>query len=441
VINTLNTDSWIPRIRCSKARLSEIALLLLFKALLEASYILFIAPHYVYSGFILEPSGLKLLESYILLIFLYTCLPPGERRISSVGIKLLFIMMIVPFLSLYALKNQPREFCYLVVSGFFVTLLTIRLLPVMRIPKIKKSTTLLFLGLGGIAILVYGILLKINGLPSFHALGLGSAVYGIRRVSDWGPMIMGYLVPWQAKVINPFLIGLAWYKRRHCAVFAVLGLQLLLFLITAHKSYLFAPFFVIILMYVLRKRRPFRLILWGSIAGVIFSFALYSFGISNMPASLFIRRTLFVPAQISFRYYDFFSQHEYTYLSQSHLGKLIPTDNPYEEHDSIAKMMGGIYTGNPECNMNTGYMGNAYMNFGPPGIFIFSVMLGVFFLIADSVARKTDISLGIAAMAMPIIGLVNGALFTNFLTGGFFVGLVVLYLYTKYEARPIKKSS
>jgi len=415
--------------RVRKKSVQELVLLVLFKALLEVAYILFVNPNYTYAGFILEPNGLKLLESYILLIFLYTCLPPGERRISSVGIKLLFVMMIVPFLSLYALKNQPREFCYLVVGGFFVTLLTIRFFPIVRLPKIKKSTTLLFLGLGGIAILVYGILLKINGLPSFRALGLGSAVYEIRRVSNWGPMIMGYLVPWQANVINPFLIGLASYRRRYFTLLAVLGFQLLLFLITAHKSYLFAPFFVIALMYVLRKGQAFRLILWGAIVAVILSFALYAFGLSNMPASLFIRRTLFVPAQISFRYYDFFSKNELTYLSQSHLGILLPAENPYKSYDNIAKMMGGIYTGNPECNMNTGYMGDAYMNFGPPGIFIFSVILGVFFLIADSVARKTDISLGIAAMAMPIIGLVNGALFTNFLTGGFLVGLVVLFLY------------
>jgi oligosaccharide repeat unit polymerase len=418
-----------------KESIQELVLLVLFKALLEVAYVLFVNAEYAYSGFILDPNGIKFLESYIFLIFLYFFLPHGMQRISSIGTKLLLVLMVIPTLSLYALKNGSREYCYLFVGGFLLTLVTIQLLPSIRIPRNKRSTTLLFLALGGISVLVYGMLLKVNGLPSFKALTLGSAVYEIRRVSNWGPKIMGYLVSWQANVINCFLIGLAWYKRRHLTVLAVLSLQLLLFLITAHKSFLLAPFFIIALVYIIQKKRPFRLILWGAIAGVILSFALYSFGVSNMPASLFIRRTLFVPARISFQYYDFFSKNELTYLSQSHLGIFLPTNNPYKDHSNLAKMMGGIYTGNPECNMNTGYMGDAYMNFGPLGVFIFSVMLGVFFLIADSVARNTDKSLAVAALAMPIIGLVNGALFTNFLTGGFLIGLLVLYLYTKHEAK------
>jgi len=419
--------------------LTTLGLLLVFKALLEIVYVLFVSRVYAYAGFVIQLSAPKLVESYIFVVFIYFFLPLGERRISAVGTKLLLISMVVPTLSLYALKNESREFCYLFVGGFLSTLLTIRLLAVVQISKIKKSAALLFLGLAGISALVYGVLLKRNGLPSLRALNLGSAVYEIRRISDWGPGIMGYLVKWQGKVINCFLIGLTWYKRRYFSLLAVLGLQLLLFLITAHKSFLLAPLFVIALMYAMQKKRPFRLILWGGILGIVFSFALYAFGLSNMPASLFIRRTFFVPAQISFQYYDYFSKNELTYLSQSHLRILLSTKNPYEDWDSIANMMGAIYANNPNTHMNTGYLAESYMNFGLPGVFIFSVILGMFFLIADSVARKSHLSIAMAAMAMPIIGLVNGALFTNFLTGGFGLGLFILYLYTKHEARVIGK--
>jgi len=58
-MKALAVNSLAAGMRINKARLSEIVLLLLFKALLEATYILFVSPNYVYSGFILEPNGIK----------------------------------------------------------------------------------------------------------------------------------------------------------------------------------------------------------------------------------------------------------------------------------------------------------------------------------------------------------------------------------------------
>lgn len=424
--------------RITKAKLHEIGLLLVFKALLEVVYVLFVNPVYEYSGFVLDVTGIKMLESYIFVVFLYFFLPPGEQRISAIGTKLLFVVMVVPTLSLYALKDESRCFLYLFVAGFWVTLLTIQILPRIRVRKIRNMTLVLFLGLGAVSAAVYGILIKLNGMPTLRALNL-SSVYEIRSVVSWGPPIMGYLTFWQGKVINSFLIGLAWYKRRYFALLLVLGLQLLLFLVTGHKDFLFTPLLVLFLVYAIEKRNMLRRSLWGLITVILVSYAIYAAGLSSMPGSLFIRRVLFVPAQINFRYHDFFSENEFTYLSQSHLGILLPTKNPYKSYGNIAKMMGGIYTGNPECNMNTGYMGDAYMNFGPLGVFIFSLILGVIFLIMDSIASRTDPIVAVAAMGRPTLTLIGGALFTTLGTHGLLLSMLIVCLYSRRTERNARR--
>jgi len=414
--------------RVSKARLREFGLLLVFKALLDVVYVLFVHPYYGYSGFSMQLDGLKLLESYLLLISLFFFLPRGEGRISAVGIKLLFIMMVAPTLSLYAMKSESRTFMYLFMGGFWLTLLTIRVLPKVRIARIKDSSSALLIGLCGVSLLVYGVLLRIRGVPTLHALDL-SSVYEVRTAfyAQGLPGIMGYLISWQANVINSFLIGLAWYQRRYFGVATVLALQLLLFLFTGMKSFLFAPALVLFLVYAVQKKHFFKLTLKSFIIGISFSFVFHALGGSIMVPSLFIRRLLFVPAQNYFYYYDFFSSHQFMYLSQSILNPFFA--NPYGMR--ITNMIGSLYYGQPAMSVNTGYLADAYMNFGAAGILIFSLILGVFFVFLDSLTKKTNMAISVAAIAIPLLSLVNSALSTTLLTHGFLLSALLVWLYTR----------
>lgn len=416
--------------RVRKKSVQELILLIIFKVLLEVAYIVFVNPNYAYSGFILDPNGIKFLESYIFLLFLYFFLPPGERRISAIGTKLLFVTMIVPMLSWYALANQPRAYLYLSVMGFWITLLIIQIFPRIRIKKPVGLTTPLLVGIGILSIGVYMILIKINGLPTLKALDL-SKVYEIRRVVTWGPVVMGYLVPWLANIINPFLLSIAWYKRRYAALLGIIGLQLFLYLITAHKSFLFAPLLVGFVIYAIHRRNLLKLSLWGLIAGISCSLAVYAMGWSVTPASLLIRRVLFVPAQVSFYYYDFFSKHQLMYLAGSHLNPFL--SSPYNM--PIPHLIGKIYFNSPATWVNTGYLGDAYMNFGFLGIFLFSAILGIIFIILDSIAVKTDITIVAGATIVPILSLTNGALFTVLGTDGLLLGMIIVWLYSQRENR------
>jgi len=405
--------------KISKARLREFGLLLVFKALLDVVYVLFVHPYYGYSGFSMQ---------YLLLISLFFFLPRREGRISAVGTKLLFVLMVVPTLSLYAMKSESRAFMYLFIGGFWLTLLVIRFLPKVRITRIKNSSSALLIGLSGVSFLVYAVLFRIRGVPTLDALNL-SSVYEVRTAFYAQGLrgIMGYLISWQANVINSFLIGLAWYGRRYFGVATVLVLQLLLFLFTGMKSFLFAPALVLFLVYAVQKKHFFELTLKGFIIGTSFSFVFHALGGSIMVPSVLIRRLFFVPAQNYFYYYDFFSSHQLMYLSQSILNPFFA--NPYGMR--ITNMIGSLYYGQPAMSVNTGYLADAYMNFGALGVVIFSVFLGVFLVILDSLTKKTDTAIAVAVIAMPLVSLVNSAFFTTLATHGFLLSMLVLWLYSR----------
>jgi hypothetical protein len=411
------------QMRITKTALSELALLLAFKAALEVTYVLFVYPIYDYMGFTLQLNTMKLLESYLLLLFLFLFLPPGEHRPSAVGIKLLFVMMVVPTLSTYALKDESRFFLYLFLCGFWLTTLMVQIMPRLRIKRIRHSVATLVLGLGALSVVVYVALAMLKGIPAIRLIDL-TDVYGIRAEYIQGlPRVMGYLVPWQANVVNCFLIGYTWYKRQYLGFAVALGLQGMLVLISGFKSFLFAPVLVVFLVHAAQKRQVLRLSSMVFTGGIIFSFVFYTLGGSILLPSLFIRRLFFVPAQNYFYYYDFFSKNELLYLSHSILKPFL--ENPYDMR--ITNMMGAVYYNDPAMSVNVGYLADAYMNFGWVGVLYSSILLGFFFVLLDSVTR-TDVALAVAVIAVPLVSLVNSALFTTLLTHGLFVGVVLLWL-------------
>jgi len=74
------------------------------------------------------------------------------------------------------------------------------------------------------------------------------------------------------------------------------------------------------------------------------------------------------------------------------------------------------------------------MNFGFLGIFLFSAILGIVFIILDSIVAKTDITIAVGATIVPILSLTNGALFTTLGTSGLLLGMIIVWLYSQRES-------
>lgn len=417
---------WLIHKKRIKNRVTEVGLLFIFKVLLDLLYIYFVNPIYEYMGFTLDLNLIKLLESYLFCILIFFLLPVGEKTPSAVGLKLLFLLMIVPTSTIYALKNESRAFFYFFLAGFFITLLIIRTLPTVNIKKIKNKYALFFI-IGVNTILVYTILIKLNGIPTFQALHF-SDIYEIRENYKVGPSFMRYLFIWQAKILNCFLIALAWHNKRYFRLLILMGLPLLIFLFSGHKFFLVLPFLYIWIIFAAQRQKIFRLTAIALIALLCLSFCLYHWGYGIRMATTVIRRSLLIPPLVSFFYYDFFSTNKLVYLSNSPLGSPF-LKNPYEMH--IPNMMGMLYLNNPDVNMNTGYLADAYMHFGFPGILLFSVILGIILRITDSLVKKNNAPLTLAIASVPLTSLINSGLFTSLFTHGILLSMLILWLYGK----------
>lgn len=382
-----------------------------------------------------EINTLRLLESYaialILSIWLATSL---QRRWRPSGIVLLlyFIFVILPLSSLYGMTDAPASFFYSAVGSFAILIITTELLPRLKIPRFNREIVYLgLLTIFGTSSYVYGWLFLTEGLERFSIDLL--SVYEVRAeyVRTLGPFL-GYFVPWQAYIFNTFLLVYAIYKKRYWLAGLATVAQVLLFGMTGYKSFLLAPILVVGVYFLWTRKHALSLLFGGIASIVLISYIIYLVMGNHFIPSLFIRRLFFVPAVLHFIYYDFFSQseHPFVMLSNSILEPFVryPYDMP------ITRVISWAYWGR-DFNPNVGYLGDAFSHFGFIGMFIFSIILGLFLRVVDSVGSRLPSNLVAAVIAMPSIALVNSALFTSLLTHGFILALILLWLLKTVEVR------
>lgn len=195
---------------------------------------------------------------------------------------------------------------------------------------------------------------------------------------------MKYLVTWQGAILNVFAMIIALVSRKKYSFILISILQIMLYLLTTNKIFLFYPFALYIIILVLNRSKynVGYLTAVGSSLGVLFSIGIYKILGDIMLPSMVISRIFFLPAQISYQYYEFFSQNGYVYLSHSVFRIFFQTPI-YLDHP-IRLIGQAYYTNNWP---NTGYLGDAFMNFGVIGMIIFSIILGIVLKIIESLAN------------------------------------------------------
>ncbi|PYG87165.1 oligosaccharide repeat unit polymerase [Ruminiclostridium sufflavum DSM 19573] len=404
--------------------IKRLFLVIIYKIFLEFSYLKLINPIWGYMGFNLDINYIKLIETYILLIIIYIIVPKSDFKISNVFLQFLYLMMIIPTLSIYAMKNESRVFLYAFVIGFLITILTVKYMPKIKLIRIKVSKKLFVLMLFLITITTYFLIIKDNGMPTLGALNLFN-VYKIRSEFVSSLSIINYLLMWQAKIINPFLIGYFYYKGKYKSIILVILFQIVLFLLTAYKSFLFSLVLVLGSVYLIKIKKFYTIFAGGMVLIVLSSFVLGIFKISDYPTSFITNRVLFVPAQNYFFYYDFFSDNQKAYLTQSIIGNIFGLKEIY--NTNITYMIGELYYGSSKMMVNTGYLADAYMNFGILGMLFFSILLGIIFILIDQISKRVDKTIVVATFIFPIYSLVDGALQTSLLTHGLLISIILIY--------------
>lgn len=400
--------------------------LIIYKLMLDISYIGFVHKLFEYMGFYLDFNLIKYMVSFIIMISLYIAIPKNQEKPSTIILQLHYIMMIIPMFTIYAFMDESSLFLILIVSMFLLQSILLRILPNIKIIRIKESKKILYVLLGFITVVVYTTMIAINGMPSLAALN-DSNVYLIRASISY-PFAMTYLVNWQAQVINPFLISIAYLEKKWRLLFFSIFLQFFLYLMTAHKTFLLITIAIIFTMVIISK---WDFLIMSSKTAALGTFSLFIFyKITNLILipSILLRRLLFVPAHIKFSYYDFFSKNEFMYFSLGVIGKVFNIKYPYDIN--IAYLIGEEYYNSPGTWVNVGYLADAYANMGVFGMFVISILFISILKLIDSLSLTVGKELTIGITLFSILSLNDGSLLTSLLTGGFLFLLCVLYLYS-----------
>ncbi len=400
--------------------------LIVYRIVLDISYYFVISPLFSYTVFDLRLNNIKLVESYFLFFVIWWLIPKSSTKLSHIIIWLLILLSYIPMLTIFAFKDESRIFMY-AVTIFWMTVLILRHMQEISLLLLRQDVVIRSSLFVVFSIIVLSMSYKYLGF-SFN-LDL-TKVYDIRsQYVEAKIPLAGYLFHWQAYIVNPVIFAIFITRKKWIYTGLIIIFQVLLFSNTGHKTFLFALPFILILIWIITRKNSLAYIAGGLSTMILLGMLSYWLIADVWISSLFTRRLLLIPAQLSFFYYDFFSKHDYVLLSHSIFRFFLD----YTYHLDPAHLIGMVYLNNPQTGANTGIVGDAYMNFGLIGLVIWSILLVIILKLLDACSKGKDIKIGIAAIAMPTITFTNSALLTSLLTHGLLLALILLYLFIPEE--------
>ena len=109
--------------RIKKQFLIFVLLVFLFRGLLDYIYISSISKYYSYALFFVHFNWYKYLISYVLMELIVVFIPYRGKRISDLGILIVFLFITIPVISYWALADRVNE--YVVITALSTILLAL----------------------------------------------------------------------------------------------------------------------------------------------------------------------------------------------------------------------------------------------------------------------------------------------------------------------------
>jgi hypothetical protein len=412
-------------------RVAIFALCLAFLLLLRSTYYDFIVPDYAYQGFAALPSPVP--EGWLYAIALLPCLwIPLTRRPSIVLYWFLYLSVVAPSATLpchwnVRLPGGPLGHAVTFVALFGMLGLVYALPAPRRDRRPAGVSRVSVILLGGAIVAFYVTVFLsygwISRLPSLDE------VYDVRlefadTIAAQG-RIVSYTIPWLGNVINPLIIAWGVQRRNPFAIAAGAAGSTYLYGLGGYKSIASMIVFVPILFVAARYAARY-LGIWmvigaiGILVATRIEAALYG---STTLAFLLVRRIFGVPAMLTSRYFEFFSDHPKALLGHSFLRGFVPANYS----DGPPSVIGRAYVA-PDVHANANLWADGYANFGLAGSIGATLLLIVVLIAYDWAAAGADPTLPAVLMGMPALALSNAALFTTILTHGLGLATVVVWL-------------
>ncbi|MBR2550265.1 MAG: hypothetical protein IKE92_09670 [Clostridiales bacterium] len=407
----------------SKERQKKYLLFFIYIMSICLAYIWVLSPTYSYSLLTYRPNTIKLCLSVVLILITLAFIPSDEDKPSTFLFYIYFSITYIPTATYYWLNDQPTPFivyetvCVLLIA--FVVKWNAKPIQ-MSTNRAKVLIQLIFF----IYIISCIYLVLHNG--GIHLNSIISDIYSVRSENNISGL-SGYLLNWCAKSFMPLFFVYFFIKRKWVGVFLTSVLQAILFFSYGFKAFIVAVIMLIgvsaLMMHPEKFKERWMIILsFGNVICTIFA-KLFSLVFIN----LYSYRTLILPAQGQFEYYDFFTHHDFLYFSEGSIGKLFGIQYPYSE--SIGRIVNYyIYSGTKISNGNTGALSYGFADLGFGGMLLAALAIGIVFVIVDSTTKNLPKLITVGAMAYQMFILNDNNILICINTGGIFWTIIMLII-------------
>jgi hypothetical protein len=396
------------------------------------AYVTFVVPEWEFFRFTYAtPSLERILLAYIGVVVPSLLLPSDIDRPSHLVLLAIYLVIYVPSQIVCALSANLANGDFVRISLALICALVLLVAsasfrwPKPRIKASSASAFAIFLVTVTVGITAYLAMM-------FHTqmqLVSFSDVYAQRSAFDTANTngANGYLITWLTCVMVPALIAFGLSRHRKMLVVIAAGCQLVGYAIGAAKAVALATpiYFAVYYLVQRRTRRLGLAAIWaatGLLGGSVL-FWMFMPDAGRVLCTIVSVRLFGIPGLLTEAYYRFFASNPWTWFSQVKGFSWI-TRYPYEL--PVANQIGYSIFGSSEADMNAHFWANdGIACAGLPGLIGISVILGFILSLFDSVAVKDHPEIGCTLAVSAAVGLTNGSVFTNILTGG----LIVVYFF------------
>jgi len=395
-------------------------------------------PSFSYMGFMFYgiPWGILSLQ-LVVIALVATQLPNSFRNTSDVFIWMLFSIVFIPTVCMPALvinKINPEQLAVLfllIVMSFLSMVYTSRVKIRANLPYC--SPYLFWLFIIALSSLFIVFILKDYGLSFGRLFDIRNyaEIYDIRHAAreqkEAASAISNYGLLWLAKVIIPLILGWSLVKKVKLITMLAVFMQISLFAITAHKSFLFSLVFVYFIYWV-SKRENSGLIYFRVMAGlVIFSALLFYLLDFDLVVSIIVRRVFMVPGMLSGYFFEFYTLNPFAYYGNSFLSGIV--DSAYAT--SPAFTIGLNYLQSDKASANVNFWGDAYAHLGFIGVLLISFIVNLIILVVNACSWNKNRLIALCLMAIPFWTLMESSLTTTLVSHGLGFSIILLVLMNK----------
>jgi len=407
--------------------------LALYRLVLDLSYVYVLVPNFGYMGFHESLTPFSYVTSWVVFILLLPFVPEKIGRLSDFYRVIFFVSLIVPLTSFFSantLSFYPLFVSCLayLIFVFLTASPCLKLLP--RFPVFSEGRLFtLLVSMGLVIFLIFWY--QYSGAIKYINFDI-SKVYEFRAesaaVANVG--ILSYLNSWVYQVITIFLFSFFLMEKKFLSASLVFSAQVFFFAVSGHKSLLFYPFMILGIWVLFSGRQGGILIVISLFLVVLLSSIFYFLLDDVWPVSLFVRRALFVPADLTYDYFMFFFENPHVYWSNSVLSGFLPY--PYDQ--GIAKLI-GEFNGSGAA-ANNGFISSGFAHAGLVGVVFYSFVFSAFVLMLEKVSSALPLWFSIAVTVVPLrSAIVSSDLYTVMLTHGLLLTLIIIILFSSNKFR------